>query len=236
MLELGNYSDSELAIAINVSLSTLKSKRKVTELRNLKDYEWYRDKKKKMYTIHSYKELVRNSLEDTFEALLADFSQGEVPLKNKLKALIILITIYKIDDNFADTLALYAESAFGQINKREIFRYVQKFKELGLLVEKKYDFYIVDEEWTQISELEAESANKYWWRIFIKQVELRNIPPHAPKEKFKMCREIAKAATEEEFGIIRRVEHKELTDSAQEYFKSFLEYAGKQLRLISFQS
>lgn len=61
-----------------------------------------------------------------------------MPLKNKLKALIILITIYKIDDNLLIHW-LCTQNQHWQINKREIFRYV-KSTELGLLVEKNMIF------------------------------------------------------------------------------------------------
>ncbi|WP_282156381.1 hypothetical protein [Cytobacillus gottheilii] len=104
MLELGNYTDEDLASAINISINTLKNKRKVTEQRNLKDYNWSRNKKNKVYTIHSYKDLERNSLTDTFEALVADYSKAEIPLGNSYKALVIFLIIYKIDDNFIEML------------------------------------------------------------------------------------------------------------------------------------
>jgi hypothetical protein len=60
-------------------------------------------------------------------------------------------------------------------------------------------------------------SREYWKRIFIRQEEIRNIPAHAPREAFKVCRQIARAATEEEFGVIRRVGHKNLTDEAKFY-------------------
>lgn len=236
MLEIKHYNDEELAEAIGIGLSTLRNKRKVTEQRHLKDYEWSRDKKKKLYSIHSYKgNIYRSSLEDTFEALLTDFSDVYVPLKNKEKALRILITLYKIDDNFAGNLALYIDE-----NKREIYRYVNKFRELGLIVKGQYDYYLVadiGEEWEPITNQEAQNIKKYWFRIFRKELEKRNIPPHSSDfKRIEECKYIASDFTEEEFGELKKVSHKHLTEEAIEYFKLFLEYAGREMELMMFNN
>jgi hypothetical protein len=55
-----------------------------------------RNKKNKVHTIHSYKDLERNSL-TAFEALVADYSEAEIVLGNSYKALVIFLNIYKID-------------------------------------------------------------------------------------------------------------------------------------------
>jgi hypothetical protein len=234
MLEVKNYNDEELAKAIGIGSSTLKNKRKVTEQRHLKNYEWSRDKKKKLYTIRSFKEdIQRNSIEDTFESLIANFSNNQVPLENKEKALAILGVLFKVKENFAEELALYAD-----VNQREIHRYVKKFRELGIVVQKQYDYYLIadiGEEWEAITNEEAAHIKDYWFRIVRKQFDIRNIPPHSRDlKRIQECKDIANAIIEEEFGQLRRVEHKYLTDEAIEYFGPFLEYAGRELKLMVF--
>lgn len=227
------YTDEDLAQAINVSLSTLKNKRKITEQRHLKDYEWSRNKKEKLYTIHSYKHNVeRDSLNDTFESLIADFCKNKVPLENLEKALKIFIILYKTDENFPATLALYADES-----PKEINRYTNKFKKLGLLVEGQYDYFLindVDWKWEKVTKEEYENVKSYWKRIFFRQTEIRNLSPSSrDKEKIQACRDIASSMTVEEFGFTRKVTHKTLTDQAEKYFKPFLEYANKVYNLFA---
>lgn len=234
MLELKSYTDEEMATAMNVSLSTLKCKRKITEERHLNDYIWTRDKKKKTYVIHSYeKEIERSALEDTFESLLTDFCDEEVPLRNKHKALKILITIFRVDESLPSSLAIYADES-----PQEIHRYVDKFRQMDLLVNDEYDYYLVHDdewEWELISRKEAQNIKDYWNHIFYKQVEMRGISALDPDMyKVWLCKTIASEMTKEKYGILRTVSHKYLNEKALDYFRKFLEYADKEMRLFIF--
>ena len=232
MIELKTYTDEELSCVLNVSLATLKKKRKVTEQRHLKDYEWSRDKKKKVYTIHAYRsEIGRNSLEDTFESMLSFFCYESIPLKNKTKALKIMIGLYKTGINRPSELA----QCIGE-RAQEIHRYINKFKEMGLLVEHGYDYYLVNREdysWDLISKKQAEYIKSYWNQIFFRQIDFRKVSALEPDMKqVELCKTIASASTEAEYGILRKVTHKSLNREAREYFGSFLEYAAKELNLF----
>ncbi|MED3861217.1 hypothetical protein [Priestia megaterium] len=232
MIELKTYTDEELSCLLNISVSTLKSKRKITEQRLLEDYEWSRDKKKKVYTIHAYKnEIIRNSLEDTFEAMLSNFCHEEIILKNKMKALKILITLYKTEINMPSELA----QCIGE-KTREIHRYINKFKEMDLLVNYEYDYYLVnrgDWSWESISQKQSEYVKSYWNRAFFRQIDLRKVSAIDPDMKqVEICKTIASANTEDEYGILRKVTHKDLNKDAKEYFGPFLDYAAKELNLF----
>ncbi|MDG0062104.1 hypothetical protein [Priestia sp. P5] len=232
MIELKTYTDEELSHALNIGVSTLKSKRKITEQRHLKNYEWSRDKKKKVYTINSYKsEAIKNSLEDTFESMLSHFCHEKIPLRNKMKALKIMIVLYKIEINMPSELAL----CIGE-DKQEIHRYINKFKEMDLLVDYGYDHYLVNREdwsWESISQKQSEYVEDYWSRAFFRQIDLRKVSVIEPDMKqVEICKAIASANTESEYGILRKVTHKRLNNEAKAYFGPFLEHAAKELNLF----
>src|SRR4051812_8825861 len=138
MLEIKNYTDDELIEELGISPSTLKSKRKVTEQRLLKDYEWSRDKKSKLYTIHSYKEqTIERVLCTTFETMIADFSAKNIAMNNTEKALRILVALYFTEENLPSKLS----NIFDETPK-EISRYIKKFRSLDILVSNEYDHYL----------------------------------------------------------------------------------------------
>jgi hypothetical protein len=232
MLELMSYTDAELIEVFEIAPITLKSKRKITEQRLLKDYEWSRDKKKKLYTIHGYKEqAVEDSLLSTFESMISEFTPNKVPLKNLEKSLRILVTMYYIDESLPKNLALYANE-----KPQEISRYAKKFRELDILVKEEYDYYLIDEEdliWEQIDKAQYDNIASFWSEQFYKAIDKFRVPAINPNmEKVILCREIATYKTIENYGFTRKVTKKDLTDEAKDYFGPFLRYSNKELRMM----
>ncbi|OOR19248.1 hypothetical protein [Bacillus cereus] len=232
MLELKTYTDDELIEALGISPSTLKSKRKVTEERRLKDYEWSRDKKAKLYTIHSYKEqTVENVLCSTFETMINGFSPKDVSLKNTEKALKILVALYFTKENLPSRLSETTEET-----TKEISRYVKKFQLLDILVSDQYDYYSVDEKtfrWTLLRDEERRNITSFWGKEFYKWIDKLNVSAVDPDEdKLKLCKQKASYETVKVHGFIRKVSKKDLTDEAKEYFGPFLRYTNEQLSLM----
>lgn len=232
MLELKSYTDDELIDHFKIAPSTLKSKRKVTEGRLLKNYEWSRDKKKKLYTIHAYKvQSLEDSLLSTFDSLIHGFTSNQVPLKNLEKALRILVTLYYTDENFPSVLALIVDET-----PLEVSRYVKKFQLLDILVKEKYDYYLIDEEdlsWEKIDKIQYERILSFWSEEFFKGIDKFKVSALEPDEvKLKLCKEIASYKTVEEYGFLRKVTKKDLTEEAKEYFGPFLRFSNEQMRLM----
>ncbi|KZZ86234.1 hypothetical protein [Bacillus sp. SJS] len=232
MLELKNYTEEELIEALGISPSTLKSKRKVTEQRLLKDYEWSRDKKSKTYTILSYKEqTVEKILCETFESMIADFSSKNILMNNTEKALRILVTLYFTTENLPSRLSIITNET-----TKEISRYVKKLRDLDILVSDEYDHYLVDEKtlvWKKIDDEEISRIKSFWYNEFIKWIDKMNVSAIDPDmDKLKLCKQKASFETSKTYGFLRKVTKKDLTDEAREYFGPFLRLSNEQLKMM----
>lgn len=232
MLELKTYTDDELIEALEISPSTLKSKRKVTEQRLLKDYEWSRDKKSKIYTIHSYKEqTIEEVLCTTFETMIADFSSKNVAMNNTEKALRILVALYFTKENLPSKL-----SNISNESSKEISRYVKKFQSLDILVSNEYAYYLVDEKtlvWQKIDDEERRRIRSFWYREFITWIDKLNVSAIEPDmDKVKICKQKASLETTKTYGFLRKVSKKNLTNEAKEYFGPFLRFSNEQLKMM----
>ncbi|PER08885.1 hypothetical protein [Bacillus cereus] len=232
MLELKTYTDDELIEALGISPSTLKCKRKVTEQRLLKDYEWSRDKKSKLYTIHSYKEqTIERVLCNTFETMIAEFSSQNIALQNTEKALRILVALYFTKENRPAKL-----SEITKETTLEISRYIKKFQSLDILVSCDYDYYLVDKKamvWKLIDEDERENVKRFWTKEFFNWIDKLNVKAiDSDMEKVKRCKQKASFETVNAFGFLRKVIKKDMTNEAKEYFGPFLRYTNEQLNLM----
>ncbi|MGE7586479.1 hypothetical protein [Peribacillus sp. NPDC101480] len=232
MIELKTYTDNELIEALGISPNTLKKKRKVTEQRLLKDYEWSREKKIKLYTVHSYKaQTIEKVLCDTFETMISEFSSKNVAMKNTEKALRILIALYFTKENKPSRL-----SEITNETTLEISRYVKKLQYLDILVSEEYDYYLVDKKtlvWKLIDDAERESVKKFWTREFFSWIDKLNVEAiNSDMDKVRTCKQKASFETVNAFGFLRKVSKKDMTDKAREYFGPFLRYSNEQLNMM----
>lgn len=234
-MNIGIFTDEEMAREMNVSTSTLKNKRKDTEKVHLKNYAWSRDKKGKLYYVYNLLDSDLIAYLDTFEAIICNLNYLEINLGNKEKALKILMAINEAESSRVSILT----EKTGYYTK-EVTRYVNKFKEMEILTSGteivEYEYYIVASKapWKLISKEEAQAYKDQWSRETKKAFRVANLGPESTdKSKTDICINIAQNAVYETFGgYLKKVQKKELTQEAKDMLEPFFKYIQLKSQLV----